>query len=176
MLTRISVIRSAIVINNLRLRHLSNMVTSIEKQKFFLTHNKYAVVGASTDQSKDKDVTPVHPTNAELEGRKTVKSVDELPSPKETALSIVTPAKVCGCSDIDLPLSLHDVKITIKLLEQAKAEGIPAIWIQPGAADKDCIDFIMNNGMADCVLWQGECLWRDGDGVLSTMVHERASM
>ena len=33
--------------------------------------------------------------NSELEGRKTVKSIDELSSPTETALSIVTPAKVC---------------------------------------------------------------------------------
>ena len=77
------------------LHHLStssNMVTSAEKQKFFLTHKKYAVVGASTDPSKwgtkaswtilvsltttkplfqilqwyiarDKDVTPVHPVS-----------------------------------------------------------------------------------------------------------------
>ncbi|KAF8554765.1 NAD(P)-binding protein [Imleria badia] len=147
------------------------MATSTDKQKFFLTHKKYAVVGASTDQSKwgtkilhwyiarDKHVTPIHPTNSELEGRRTVKSIDELPSPVETALSIITPAK-----------------ITIKLLEQAKAKGIPAIWIQPGASDKDCADYITNNGMADYVLWQGECLWRDGDGVLRTIAHERASM
>ncbi|KAF8840852.1 NAD(P)-binding protein [Paxillus ammoniavirescens] len=147
------------------------MATSIEKQKFFLTHKKYAVVGASTDQSKwgtkilqwyiarNMDVTPVHPTNGELEGLKTVKSIDELPSPKETALSIVTPGK-----------------ITIRLLEQAKAQGVPAVWIQPGAADKDCVEYIANNGMTDRVLWQGECLWRDGDGVLGSMVQERSSM
>jgi len=147
------------------------MVTSTEKQKFFLTHKKYAIVGASTDKSKwgtkilqwyidrDKDVTPVHPTHGELEGRKTIKSIDELSSPHETALSIVTPGK-----------------ITIKLLEQAKAQGIPAIWIQPGASDQDCVDFITNNEMADYVLWQGECLWRDGDGVLRTMAHQRSSM
>ncbi|KAF8444979.1 CoA binding domain-containing protein [Boletus edulis BED1] len=147
------------------------MATSVARQKFFLTHKKYAVVGASTDQSKwgtkilqwyiarDKDVTPVHPTNSELEGRKTVKSIDELASPTETALSIITPAK-----------------LTIKLLEQAKAKGIPAIWIQPGASDKDCVDYITNNEMTDYVLWQGECLWRDGDGILRTMDHERSSM
>lgn len=73
-------------------------------------------------------------------------------------------------------LTMRCVKITIKLLEQAKAQGIPAIWIQPGAADQDCINYVTNNAMADRVLWQGECLWRDGDGVLHTMAHERASM
>ena len=34
-------------------------------------------------------------TNSELEGRQTVKSIDELPLPAETALSIITPSKVC---------------------------------------------------------------------------------
>ncbi|KAF9227061.1 NAD(P)-binding protein [Gyrodon lividus] len=147
------------------------MPSSIEKQKFFLTHKKYAVVGASTDQTKwgtkilqwyiarNKDVTPVHPTNGDLEGLKTVKSIDELPAPKETALSIITPGKV-----------------TIKILEQAKAQDIPAIWIQPGAADKDCVDYITNNEMKNYVLWQGECLWRDGDGVLHSIAQEPASM
>jgi len=147
------------------------MVTSTEKQKFFLTHKKYAVAGASTDPSKwgtkilkwyiarDKDVTPIHPTRSELEGRKTVTSIDELPFPKETALSIITPSK-----------------ITIKLLEQAKARGIPAIWIQPGASNRDCVEYITDNNMADYVLWGGECLWRDGDGVLRIMAQERASM
>lgn len=73
-------------------------------------------------------------------------------------------------------LTLHRVKVTIKLLEQAKAKDIPAIWIQPGASDQDCAAYIKNNGMEDYVLWQGECLWRDGDGVLRTLAHERASM
>ncbi|KAH0828128.1 hypothetical protein J3R83DRAFT_3800 [Lanmaoa asiatica] len=189
MMTRPSVVRSAIIDN---LRHLSrsSMATSIEKQKFFLTHKKYAVVGASTDQSKwgtrilqwyiarDKDVTPVHPTISELEGHKTVKSIDELSSPNETALSIITPAKVCRIRYVvnHDPLIMYYVKITIKLLEQAKAQSVPAIWIQPGATDQDCVDYITNNGMADYVLWQGECLWRDGDGVLRNMAHERASM
>ena len=36
-------------------------------------------------------------TNSELEGRQAVKSIDELPLPAETALSIITPAKVCRC-------------------------------------------------------------------------------
>ena len=61
------------------------------------------------------------------------------------------------------------VKVTIKLLEQAKANRIPAIWIQPGASDKDCADYVTNNGMADYVVWQGECLWRDGDGVRASL-------
>ncbi|KAF9232671.1 CoA binding domain-containing protein [Melanogaster broomeanus] len=147
------------------------MASSVEKQKSFLTYKKFAVVGASTDPSKwgtkilqwyvarGMDVTPIHPTNSQLEGLATVKSIEELPSPKETALSIITPGK-----------------ITIKLLEQAKAQGVPAIWIQPGAADKDCVNYITTNEMAGYVLWQGECLWRDGDGILRSLAQQRASM
>lgn len=75
-----------------------------------------------------------------------------------------------------VPLIAHDFKITIKLLEQAKAQGIRAIWIQPGASNRDCVEYIMDNEMADYVLWGGECLWRDGDGILRSMARERASM
>ena len=50
MMTRSPAVRS--VIDNLRHLSTSSMVTSAEKQKFFLTHKKYAIVGASTDQSK----------------------------------------------------------------------------------------------------------------------------
>ncbi|KAH7889047.1 CoA binding domain-containing protein [Phlebopus sp. FC_14] len=141
------------------------MASSAQKQKHFLSFPKYAVVGASTDQSKwgtkilqwyiarNRPVTPVHPVNDELEGIKTVRSIADLPSPRETGLSIITPAK-----------------ITIELLKQAKELSIPAIWIQPGASDVTCVNFIKENGMADHVLWQGECLWRDGDGVIQSML------
>ncbi|KAG6329748.1 hypothetical protein ID866_9341 [Astraeus odoratus] len=141
------------------------MLSSFEKQKRFLSLPEFAVVGASTDQSKwgtkilqwyiarHRPVTPVHPKVDELEGIKTVRSIADLSSPTATGLSIVTPAK-----------------ITLDLLKQAKELSIPAIWIQPGASDVACIDFIRENGMEDQVLWQGECLWRDGDGVVQAML------
>lgn len=149
----------------LRLYSTSSMLSSLEKQKRFLSFPKFAVVGASTDQSKwgakilrwyvtrNRPVTPVHPKVDELEGIKTVRSIVDLPSPTETALSIVTPPK-----------------ITLDLLKAAKELSIPAIWIQPGASDAACADFINENGLNDRVLWQGECLWRDGDGVVQAML------
>ncbi|KAI6129817.1 CoA binding domain-containing protein [Pisolithus croceorrhizus] len=150
---------------NLRLYSTTSMLNSVEKQRRFLSFPMFAVVGASTDKSKwgtkillwyiqrNRPVTPVHPNVDELEGIKTVKSIVDLPSPTETALSITTPPKV-----------------TLSLLKQAKELSIPAIWIQPGASDTACADFINENGMADQVLWQGECLWRDGDGVIQAML------
>lgn len=95
----------------------------------------------------------MHPKVDELEGIKTVRSIVDLPSPTETALSIITPPK-----------------ITLDLLKAAKEVSIPAIWIQPGASDAACADFINENGLNDRVLWQGECLWRDGDGVVQAML------
>ncbi|KAI6001067.1 hypothetical protein F5J12DRAFT_906585 [Pisolithus orientalis] len=123
------------------------MLSSLEKQKRFLSFPKFAVVGASTDQSKwgtkilrwyvirNRPVTPVHPKVDELEGIKTVRSIVDLPSPTETALSIITPPKLRKLS-------------------------IPAIWIQPGASDAACADFINENGLNRS----------DGDGVVQAML------
>lgn len=141
------------------------MLTSLNKQTRFLSFPKYAVVGASTDPSKwgtkilqwyiarSRTVIPVHPKADVLEGIHTVCSVADLPSPTEIALSIVTPPKV-----------------TLEVLKQARKVGVPAIWIQPGASDAACVNFINENGMDDHVLWQGECLWRDGDGVVQALL------
>ncbi|KIM69558.1 hypothetical protein SCLCIDRAFT_13016 [Scleroderma citrinum Foug A] len=137
------------------------MLSSVKKQKVFLSFPRFAVVGASIDEAKwgnkilkwyiarDKPVIPVHPTVDKLEGIRAVRNIADLPSATETGLSIVTPAKV-----------------TLDILKQAKELSIPAIWIQPGASDVACVDFIKENGMENQVLWEGECLWRDGDKVL----------
>ncbi|EGO00388.1 hypothetical protein SERLA73DRAFT_136245 [Serpula lacrymans var. lacrymans S7.3] len=140
------------------------MASSIDKQKHFLASPKFAVVGASTDQSKfgtkvlqwyiqrNRDVTPVHPTSNELEGIKTIRSLADLPSPTETSISIITPAK-----------------ITIELLKQAKELSVPSLWIQPGAADVTCVKYIKEN-LSDRVIYQGECILRDGDGIVQSML------
>ncbi|OAX34532.1 NAD-P-binding protein [Rhizopogon vinicolor AM-OR11-026] len=137
------------------------MANTIQKQTHFLSFPEYAVVGASKDQSKfgtkvlkwyiqrNKLVTPVHPSDDELEGMKTIRSLTDLPNPTETAVSIITPAK-----------------ITIDLLKQVKDLSIPAVWCQPGATDVTCVQYINENGMSDRVLFEGECILRDGDGVL----------
>ncbi|KAG1827822.1 CoA-binding protein [Suillus variegatus] len=141
------------------------MASTIQKQKLFLSFPHYAVVGASTDRSKfgtkvlqwyiqrNRPVTPVHPSNDELEGIKTIRSLTDLPNPTETSVSIITPAK-----------------ITINLLKQIEELSIPAVWCQPGATDVACVQYIKDNGMSDRVLFEGECILRDGDGALQSML------
>lgn len=51
-------------------------------------------------------------------------SLRDLPSPRETAVSIITPPPV-----------------TLKVLEEAKNLGIPAVWLQPGTFDDEVLAF-----------------------------------
>jgi len=130
----------------------------------FFQSPSYAVLGASKDQTKfgtkllqwyqtrDLAVTPIHPNEAELEGIATVKSLEELPSPSTTSVSIVTPAK-----------------ITLGILQKAKELNVPALWIQPGAADMAVIKFIKENGMADKVIYGGACVLTDGDAIRANL-------
>ncbi|KAM5530531.1 hypothetical protein V8D89_015808 [Ganoderma adspersum] len=141
------------------------MSSLTEIQKTFLSVPKYAVIGASKDQTKfgtkvlrwyqvrEKDVTPVHPKEDELEGLKTVRSIAELPSPSETSISVITPAK-----------------ITLGILEQAKALDIPALWIQPGAEDDAVVTYIKENGLESKVIYGGPCILVEGDGILKSLL------
>jgi predicted CoA-binding protein len=61
-------------------------------------------------------------------------------------------------------------KITINLLKQIKELSIPAVWCQPGATDVACVQYINENGMSDYVLFEGECILRDGDGAMQAML------
>jgi len=54
----------------------------------------------------------------------TLASPSQLPAPKETALSVITPPK-----------------ITLALLKEAKEAGIPAVWLQPGAFDDEVLAY-----------------------------------
>lgn len=117
-------------------------------------------------------MTPVHPSDDELEGIKTIRSLTDLPNPNETAVSIITPAKVSRvprCFAALVEQLMFD-KITIVLLQQVKDLSIPAVWCQPGATDVACVQYIKENGMSDRVLFEGECILRDGDGVLQAML------
>ncbi|KAJ7640537.1 CoA binding domain-containing protein [Mycena rosella] len=108
-----------------------------QKEARFLSAPKYAVVGASTDTSKNgskalkwlvdqrKDVTPVNLKAIEIQGLKCVKALSELPDPTHTSVSIV----------------VHP-KTTLQILQQAKALGIFALWLQPGAEDDAVVKFI----------------------------------
>ncbi|KAH9991802.1 NAD(P)-binding protein [Russula vinacea] len=134
--------------------------TVAEIQKLFLSSPRYAVVGASKDQSKygtkvlqwylarNLSVTPVHPKESELEGVATVPNLKDLPAPTETSVSIITNAKV-----------------TLGLLQQAKQLNIPVLWLQPGAEDDSVKSYIHANGLEDKVIYGGPCILVEGDGI-----------
>lgn len=103
----------------------------------FFRARQFAVVGASADRSKfgnkvlrwyiDRhlNVTPVHPTQASIEGymaSKTLSDVtDQAPNPFEalTGVSIVTPPS-----------------LSLKVLQDSISDDrISGFWLQPGAAD-----------------------------------------
>ncbi|KAJ6509033.1 kinase-like domain-containing protein [Mycena sanguinolenta] len=108
-----------------------------QKQALFLAAPHFAVVGASTSESKmgakvlkwlierSKDVIPVNHIAQEIQGIKCIKSLSELPDPTHTSVSIVVPPKA-----------------TMAVLQLAKSLGIYSVWIQPGAEDDAVVEFI----------------------------------
>ncbi|KAI0338294.1 NAD-P-binding protein [Trametopsis cervina] len=141
------------------------MPGSTEVKQKFLSSPHFAVLGASKDQTKygtrvlkwyqarDKDVTPIHPKEDELEGIATLRTLSDLPSPTETSVSIITPGK-----------------ITLGILEQAKALDIPALWLQPGAEDDAVIQYIKDNGLSEKVIYGGPCILVEGDGIIRSLL------
>ncbi|KAJ7243961.1 CoA binding domain-containing protein [Mycena rebaudengoi] len=108
-----------------------------EKEVYWMSAPKFAVVGASTNPSKygyqafkwlldqHKDAVPIHLTATEVQGVRCIRSITELPDPTHTAVCIVVPPAA-----------------TLEIIRQAKALGIFALWFQPGAEDNSVIDFI----------------------------------
>ncbi|KAN0128723.1 NAD-P-binding protein [Lactarius tabidus] len=139
--------------------------TLAEIQKYFLSSPRFAVVGASKDQSKygtkvlrwylarNLPVTPVHPKESELEGVSAVLSLTDLPTPAETSVSIIT-----------------NPKVTLGLLQQAMELKVPSLWLQPGAEDDAVKRFIRANGLEDKVIYGGPCILVEGDGVRKSLL------
>jgi predicted CoA-binding protein len=77
-------------------------------------------------------VTPINPgsPSIEVDGTEypTAGSLSELPGPGETGVSIITPPHV-----------------TLKVLEEAKGLGIPAVFLQPGTFDEDVLAYARAN-------------------------------
>ncbi|KAK7005992.1 NAD-P-binding protein [Favolaschia claudopus] len=133
-------------------------------QKLFLSSPYYAVVGASKDQTKfgtkilnwykirNMNVQPIHPKETHLEGIETIPTVAELRSPKETSISIITPPKV-----------------TLSILQAAIPLGVPAVWIQPGAADESVVNWVDENGLGGRVIYGGPCILVEGDSIRSLL-------
>jgi predicted CoA-binding protein len=80
-------------------------------------------------------VVPINPRSPSISVRSktynTLSSPSQLPSPKETSLSIITPPKA-----------------TLQVLKEAREAGVPAVWLQPGTYDKAVLDFAKT--------WEGE--------------------
>ncbi|KAI0873545.1 CoA binding domain-containing protein [Hypoxylon argillaceum] len=113
------------------------MTTEASVRAFF-SSPQFAVVGASSNKAKfghkvwyqahKLPVTPINPASATITTsygeHAAVKSVAELPEPKQTSLSVITPPPV-----------------TLEVLKEAKRVGIPAVWLQPGTFDDEVIRF-----------------------------------
>ncbi|KAI9844841.1 MAG: hypothetical protein M1837_005259 [Sclerophora amabilis] len=89
----------------------------------------------------------------------TVPTITALPSPTQTALSVITPPKV-----------------TSKILREAKEAGIRAVWLQPGSFDQETLDWAKREigrekvvgggdgeGEAGSVGGEGWCVLVDGE-------------
>lgn len=107
--------------------------TPQEAVRDFLAADRFAVVGASLDAEKfgskilarylehGKDVVPIHPKEASLQGVKAYPNLRELPKPPQS-VSIVTPPAV-----------------TEKVVEDAIAAGAKSVWMQPGAESEAAV-------------------------------------
>ncbi|KAF1982703.1 NAD(P)-binding protein [Aulographum hederae CBS 113979] len=137
--------------------------------KTFFSSPRFAVAGASSDPSKfghkvlqwyllhSLPVTPLNPRVPTVSVRSTtyntVASPASLPSPTETALSVITPPKV-----------------TLALLKEAKEAGIKAVWLQPGTFDDEVLEFARQGfeaaiaGMEEGTVGdEGWCVLVDGE-------------
>jgi len=95
-------------------------------------------------------VTPINPRASEVSvGSKTyptVSSPKSLPSPSETALSIITPPAV-----------------TLKVLQEAKEAGISAVWLQPGTFNDEVMAYAKKEFKAAIGGFEGDSLHTNGD-------------
>ncbi|KAJ7069931.1 NAD-P-binding protein, partial [Mycena amicta] len=109
------------------------------KIDLFLAASSYAVVGASDDASKFGTIVlntmlqkglsavPVNPFVSTSEGISCLNSLADLPDPAHTSVSVITQPSV-----------------SLSILQQATALGVPMVWLQPGAQDAALLAYIAN--------------------------------
>ncbi|KAJ7069932.1 CoA binding domain-containing protein [Mycena amicta] len=110
-----------------------------DKIALFLAAPSYAVVGASDDASKfgtivlntmlekGMNAVPVNPFVSTSEGISCLNSLADLPDPAHTSVSVITQPSV-----------------SLSILQQATALGVPMVWLQPGAQDAAVLAYIAN--------------------------------
>jgi len=109
--------------------------------KDFLSQKSFAVAGSFRNETKyayrifkklkekDYNVFPINPRGGEIDGNKCYPSIKDI-SENIDVVNIVTPPKV-----------------TVNIVKECKDRGIKRVWIQPGAEDKEAIDFCKQNGI-----------------------------
>ena len=118
----------------------------------FLAHQRFAVVGASVQRHKfgnkvlrcyaqhKLQVTPINPSEADIEGLTCLASLGELEgSAGETAVSIVTPPHV-----------------TLGVVAEAARAGVTHVWLQPGSENAAVLRSCETLGLTH--IFGGPCL------------------
>lgn len=105
-----------------------------ESIRAFLDGSPHAVVGASRERHKygnkvlraflqnELPVFAVNPRASEVEGQPCYPDLRSLPEPVH-GVSVITPAEV-----------------TLQVIEEAAAEGIRHVWLQPGAENAEVLE------------------------------------
>ena len=62
-----------------------------------------------------------------------------------------------------------DPQVTLGVVEQAKALGVPALWLQPGTHDENVIKYIEEHGLSDKVIYDGPCVLVEGPALLGSL-------
>ena len=124
--------------------------STTDRIQAFLASPPFAVVGASVDRSKygnkvlrcyqqhGKEVYPINPRAAEVEGLRAYSSLGALPV-QPRAISVITPPA-----------------ITERVVREAATTGVKHIWMQPGAESDEAIRTAEALGMS--VIADGPCL------------------
>ncbi|MSM39676.1 MAG: CoA-binding protein [Geobacter sp.] len=125
------------------------MVTQDQIDAFFRSA-AFGVVGASSDRHKygnkvlrcyqqsGRKAVPVNPRETEIEGIACVAGVADLPD-EVKSISVITPPQV-----------------TERVVEEAIARGITAIWMQPGAESPKAVQRCREGGIN--VIADGSCI------------------
>lgn len=59
-------------------------------------------------------------------------------------------------------------QVTLGVLKEAKALGVPAVWLQPGAEDAEVTQWVKEN-WSDGVVLGGPCILVLGDGLIKSL-------